>query len=111
MRAAISRIEAVLAKMKVIGISGALAPPRASRRSTRWLWARTSVLSDMADSVFIGDTLNNLNYVDDAFRGAKRLACRLGSSRARFPAVSMILLGIEALRSLLNQQCLQHLDV
>jgi hypothetical protein len=97
-----SRIEAVLAKLKIIGISGASPPLGASRRSTRWFWARTSVLSDMTDSVFIGDTLNNPNYVDDAFRGAKCLACRLGSNRARHPVVSMILLGIEAPRSLLN---------
>jgi hypothetical protein len=87
MRAAISSIEAVRASMKSLGALGASAPCRiadrtagtgallgASRRSRRCFRERTSVLSDMGDSVFIGDTLNNPNYVDDAFRGAKALA-------------------------------------
>jgi hypothetical protein len=76
--AAISAMTAILSTFAVT--AGKDAPLGVSRNLTERCWERTSMLSTMAGSVFIGHSLDNPSSVDDAFQGAKAL----GAIRAHY---------------------------
>jgi hypothetical protein len=109
MRAAITRIAALLAKKDSIVTAENEAPPDASHSSSGRIGARTLLLRDMADSVFIVDTPDNPGCVDDSFRDAKAPACARRGYRSRdTPACRTAAKGppsIAPTGSHLSQQC------